>query len=84
MHPENIDRAKRAEKALRKYYIKENRLVEELDVECAIIDLLADLRHFCDYIGMESEYEDCDRTAATHYGTEKEFNLKGRKEWRPE
>lgn len=41
----------------------------DLDPECAVVDLLADLRHLCDCIGLD--YANCDRIGYGHYTEEK-------------
>lgn len=77
MHPENIKRSKRAKAALRRY------IGVHEDTETGVVDLLADLRHFCDSVGLD--FDNCDRIAIGHYAEEQTYNnIAGVKEWRPD
>jgi len=75
IHPDNARRIKRAQSALKKY----SSLPED---GTGVIDLLADLRHFCEAAGID--YDNCDRIARAHFTEECNLNTYSRKEWRPE
>jgi hypothetical protein len=65
MRNDNRARGKRAQKALRRAY---GRSEVRLEPDCAVIDALTDLRHFCDT--MQLDFGNCDRIAHDHYLSE--------------
>lgn len=62
----NRARIVRAARALRTYQAPPTRE----DRECAVVDLLADLRHYCEKYGFD--FGDLNEAAAAHYTEEKE------------
>lgn len=80
MHPTNIKRSKRAQAALGKYVRMNDETLLE-DIETGLVDLLADLRHFCDHAGLD--FDKCAGMATGHYMDERTYNAFGVKEWRP-
>jgi hypothetical protein len=81
IHPENTRRIKKAQEALAEYV----RIAEDTlptDVEVGVIDLLADLRHFCEWA--EIDYYKLDVVADRHHTEERGLNSSSVKDWRPE
>lgn len=72
---DNKRRCKRALSTLKQYaLINPKRDFQPGEVEVAISDLLADIRHLCD--SMEIDFAQCDCRAVDHYTQEKVIPLK--------
>lgn len=72
MNPLNKKRTVRAHKALAGYYEKDIPKNKECR-QTAVVDLLSDLRHYCERHRLD--YEIADRYAQNHHGVESMFNV---------
>lgn len=81
LHPDNAKRIQRAQAALAEY-VRTYEDVPLADVQDGIMDLLADLRHFCEAMGQN--YDSLNRVANGNYLEERKLNTSSKKDWRPE
>lgn len=66
--PTNQDRINRIAPTLQAYCKAKNEVYDELDTDCEITDLMADLMHFCAKRGYD--FLKCFRMAETHFEAE--------------